>query len=85
MRCHQLPGTNHRAELRFTSGCGCLIGRALQRPGLMAAAEELQRDVVSLMALKLVATVEALSEKHQPVFIAAQQLQPAADGCLRRV
>ena len=37
------------------------------------------------MALKLVATVDAVSEKHQPVFITASQLQPAADGCLWRV
>lgn len=60
-------------------------GSALRRPGLMAAAEELQRGVVSVMAIQLISTWEDLTDDHAVVFKAASQLRPAAAGALRRV
>ena len=59
-------------------------GRALRRPGLMDAADEMQRDVVSIMAILLMSTTEFLTDNHGAVFKAASQLQPAAAAALRR-
>ena len=59
-------------------------GRALRRPGLMDAADEMQKDVVSIMAILLMSTTEFLTDNHGAVFKAASQLQPAAAVALRR-